>query len=100
MKEQFGDSADEKSVEEIAANVVEEAACKLAEAKDDEDLGYSIISAALFELTEEEIAALYEMEEEIVLEECAIAEAASESDDPEIKEAAEEALEELNCELN
>lgn len=65
----------------------------------DEDMGFSLISAALYDLTEQELAALYAMENEILDEEEAIIEAAATSTDPEILAAAAAAIAALEEEL-
>ncbi len=64
---------DAGEAKEIATNIVTDVVEKLDAKKEskkaEQEIEFSIISAALFDLTTEELAALYQMEDEIVEEE-------------------------------
>jgi len=71
--------------EEIASTLVEGAAVELATAgATEEEVNFSVISAALFNLSTEEISELQQMEEIVMEREDEIADMIANSDDPEL----------------
>jgi len=90
-----------EQAQDIATTLVEGAATELAGAgATEEEVGFSVISAALFNLTYEEINELQEMEDIVMEREDEIADIAANSSDPELIEAAAAAIEELEGELD
>lgn len=95
IMEQFTET-DDATATDIATGVVKEAVKELVEiGASDEDIGYSVISMALFDLTQEELNIIYNMEDEVIKREYQIAEVAANTDDPEVASEANIALTEL-----
>ena len=95
--EELDVEVDDETAAEIAVHIVDEAVHELKEAgATDEQVGENIISTALFDLTEREMVAIQEMEDEIIEEEIDLVEIADASEDPEVVSAAEAKLKELD----
>lgn len=95
IMEQFTET-DDATATDIATGVVKEAVKELVETSaSDEDIGNSVISMALFDLTQEELNIIYNMEDEVIKREYQIAEVAANTDDPEVASEANIALTEL-----
>jgi len=89
--------ADEETATEIADAVVQEAACKLAAAGEtEEEIEADLISSALYDLTEAEVSVLQQMEDQLIMRESALAEAAANAEDPADTEAALEEISTLD----
>lgn len=88
--------ADDETAKEIADAVVEEARCELAASgASDEDIEKDVISHALYDLTAAEVTVLQNMEDEMIEEQCSLAQAAEEAETPAEAESALEQIDSL-----
>ena len=70
VMDQLDEDIDEQVASEIALHVVDDAVNELEKAGANEDqIGEAVISTALFDLTEREIIAIQEMEDELIEDE-------------------------------